>query len=84
MCQNVYLSYQLYCNSESEGVYEEQYGADKTETEKSFLSAQIKEQLKNKRMLFSENQIELSTVIGEGLYVFMHPLLVNLRIRIMH
>ena len=61
--------------SESEGVSAEQYGAaDETETEKSFLSAQLKEQLKNKRMLWSENQIEFSTIIGQGLCVSMHPI----------
>ena len=63
----------LYCKSESEGVYAEQCcAADKTETENTFLSAQLNEQLKNKRMLLSENQIELSTTIGQGLCVSMH------------
>ena len=57
---------------ESERVCVEQSGiAAETESERSFLSAQLKQQLKNKRMLFSVNEIDLSTTIGQGLYFFI-------------
>lgn len=33
----------------------------------SFLSAQLKEQLKNKRMIFFKSQLELSSTVGQGM-----------------
>ena len=59
---------------ESERVYAEQSSIaveTETESERSFLSAQLKQQLKNKRMLFSVNEIDLSVTIGQGLYFFI-------------
>ena len=37
----------------------------------SFLSAQLKEQLKNKRMIFFKSQLELSSTVGQGMPVVL-------------
>ena len=36
------------------------------ETKRSLFSAQLKEQLKNKRMIFTKDQLFLSTTVGQG------------------
>ena len=51
---------------------EESHSTDETDSERYFLSPRLQEQLKKKRMMFSKNHIELSTIIGQGLCMFMH------------
>ena len=51
---------------------EESSSIDEIDYESRFLSPRLQEQLKKKRMIFSKNHIELSTIIGQGLCVFMH------------
>ena len=51
---------------------EESSSIDEIDYESRFLSPRLQEQLKKKRMIFSKNYIELSTIIGQGLCMFMH------------
>ena len=51
---------------------EESSSIDEIDYESRFLSPRLQEQLKKKRMVFSKNHIELSTIIGQGLCMFMH------------
>ena len=51
---------------------EESSSTDEIDYESRFLSPRLREQLKKRRMIFSKNHIELSTIIGQGLCVFMH------------
>ena len=41
------------------------YTAD--ETKRSVFSAQLKEQLKHKRMIYTKDQLDLSTTVGQGM-----------------
>ena len=51
---------------------EESSSTGEIDYESRFLSPRLREQLKKRRMIFSKNHIELSTIIGQGLCVFMH------------
>ena len=51
---------------------EESSSTGEIDYESCFLSPRLREQLKKRRMIFSKNHIELSTIIGQGLCVFMH------------
>ena len=36
-------------------------------TKRSFLSEQLKQQLKDKRMVFSKNELQLTSTVGQGI-----------------
>ena len=37
------------------------------ETKRSVFSAQLKEQLKHKRMIYTKDELDLSTTVGQGM-----------------
>ena len=43
------------------------------EKKRSFLSEQLKQQLKNKRMIFPKRELELSGTVGQGTDVIFAP-----------
>ena len=51
---------------------EESSSTGEIDYESRFLSPRLRAELKKRRMIFSKNHIELSTIIGQGLCVFMH------------
>ena len=53
----------------NQGTQEDSVVAKDPEKEKSFLSLCLEQKLKNRSMIFSRDEIELSTIIGQGVCV---------------
>ena len=55
----------------NQGTQEDSVVAKDPEKEKSFLSLCLEQKLKNRSMIFSRDEIELSIIIGQGVCVYI-------------